>query len=135
MWLEPADVIREMLQVAGIDPRDTLKYKINLLGDGRCFSDARNTTFYALRIVYLDGYRSTSNEAIWPLAIFECPEKRAILRKLSQPMRKALNHVQQHGVYLSHTYAAAFYTKEEQVCMRATLSCVFSFLPPPPLLG
>ena len=113
-----------MLQVAGIDPKDSHKYKINLMGDGRCFGDARNTTFYALRIVYLDGYRSTSNEAIWPLAIFECPEKRAILRKLTQSMRKALNHVQQHGVYLSHTYTAAFHPLEEQVCFVVQCSVV-----------
>ena len=128
VWLEPADVIREMLQVAGIDPKDNQKYKINLMGDGRCFGDARNTTFYALRIVYLDGYRSTSNEAIWPLAIFECPEKRAILRKLTQNMRKALNHVQQRGVYLSHTYAAVFYSDDEQVLQFANLS-------PPPIFA
>ena len=63
MWLEPADVIREMLMAAGAGPG--IKYKINVMGDGRCFGNSRNTTFLALRIVLLEGHSSTSSEAVY----------------------------------------------------------------------
>ena len=111
VWLNPADVIREMLMAAGAPPGGT--YKINILGDGRCFGNSRNTTFYALRIVHLDGYSSTSNEAIWPLAICDCPEKRGALRYLTQDLRKALKHVQDNGCHLSETYSREFYAEED----------------------
>ena len=83
VWLDPADVIREMLMAAGAPPKGS--YHINLIGDGRCFGDARNTTFLALRIVYLDGYESTGNEAVWPLAILDTPGKRGALRYVNFP--------------------------------------------------
>lgn len=59
MWLDPQDVVREMLMAAGAKPGS--KYSINVLADGRCFGDARNTTFFALRIVFLDGFSSTAS--------------------------------------------------------------------------
>ena len=102
VWLEPADVIRQMLMAAAAEPGR--KYKINVLGDGRCFGSARNTTFFALRIVYLDGFSSTSNEAIWPLAILDTPEKRGPLRLLTQELRNALRHVQEKGLHLPEEY-------------------------------
>ena len=111
VWLNPADVIREMLMAAGAPPGGT--YKINLLGDGRCFGNARNTTFFALRIVYLDGYSSTSNEAVWPLAICDCAEKRGALRMLTQDLRKALKHMQENGLHLGDTYSRVFYEADE----------------------
>ena len=67
MWLEPADMIREMLMVAGGPPHGM--YHINLIGVGRCFGNSRNTTFFALRIVYLDGYSSTRLYGPWPYVI------------------------------------------------------------------
>jgi hypothetical protein len=112
IWLDPADVIREMLMAAGAPPG--VKYKINILGDGRCFGNARNTTFFALRIVYLDGFSSTSNEAIWPLAILDTPEKRGPLRLLTQDLRKALKHVQDKGILLSEDYTRFFAPQSEE---------------------
>ena len=111
IWLEPADVIREMLKAAGARPNST--YKINIMGDGRCFGNARNTTFFALRIVYLDNYSSTSQEALWPLAIFDCKEKRGILRTLTRSLRKALEHVQNQGIHLSEEYTRFFQDQED----------------------
>ena len=62
IWLDPTDLVREMLLAAGAKPGT--KYHINILADGRCFGNSRNTTFVALRIVYMDGYSSTAVKAI-----------------------------------------------------------------------
>jgi hypothetical protein len=113
VWLEPADVIRQMLMAAGAPPNT--KYKINILGDGRCFGNSRNTTFFALRIVYLDGFSSTSNEAIWPLAILDSSEKRGPLRLLTQEFRKAIKHIQTHGLHLSEEYTRFFAQDTDEV--------------------
>jgi len=111
VWLDPADIIREMLVAAGAPPG--VKYHINFIGDGRCFGDARNTTFIALRIVYMDGYSSTNNEAVWPLAILDTPEKRGALRTLTKPLRKAMKHVQDKGILLPDTYCQYFEAKSD----------------------
>ena len=103
IWLEPADVIREMITSAGLKPGQI--YDVNIMGDGRCFGNARNTTFFALRLVKLKGHRSTSQEALWPLAIFDTKEDRGPLRALTRDLRRALRHVQKNGVHLSTSYS------------------------------
>ena len=107
MWLDPTDVVREMLTAAGAKPGQ--KYHINVLADGRAFGNSRNTTFFALRIVYLDGYSSTATEAIWPLAILDCEEKRGAVRVLTRPLRQALKHLQLNGCVLPEEYSRHFY--------------------------
>ena len=107
MWLDPNDVVREMLIAAEAAPGAT--YQLNLLADGRCFGDSRNTTFFALRIVFLDGHSSTATEAIWPLAILDCEEKRGAVRLLTRPMRKMLKHLQDVGCHLPEEYCRHFY--------------------------
>ena len=54
--------------------------------------------------MYLKGHSSTASDAIWPLAILDHPEKRGPLRKLTQGLRIALNHVQEHGLHLHRDY-------------------------------
>ena len=118
MWLDPQDVVREMLVAAGAKPG--AKYSINVLADGRCFGDARNTTFFALRIVFLEGFSSTASEAIWPLAILDCEEKRGAVRLLTRPLRVALEHLQKNGCYLPEEYSRHFYNADQQASWKST---------------
>ena len=61
--------------------------------------------FFALRLVKLKGHRSTGQEALWPLAIFDTKEDRGPLRALTRDLRRALRHVQKNGVHLSTSYS------------------------------
>ena len=57
----------------------------------------------------MDGYSSTAVEAIWPLAILDCEEKRGAVRLLTRPLRRALQHLQLNGCVLPEDYSRHFY--------------------------
>ena len=61
----------------------------------------------------MDGYSSTATEAIWPLAILDCEEKRGAVRLLTRPLRKALKHLQLNGCVLPEEYSRHFYDETD----------------------
>ena len=70
--------------------------------------------------VYLDGFSSTATEAIWPLAILDCEEKRSAVRLLTRPLRKALKHLQLNGCVLPEEYSRHFYDETDFASWKTT---------------
>jgi hypothetical protein len=107
--LDVADVIREMILKLTGDKgleKDTT-FSINVMADGRSFGQF-TTTLWALRFVWTEGSDSQAQEAIVPIAVLNCPEKRGPLQLLTKDLRRQLAEVQLRGVRIQPVTVVAF---------------------------